>query len=166
MAERYRDELRAEIPEIDAVLGTGEVPEIVKAIGGMASGGLAAPLTFFRTSQAPVSCVRVRRPQTRPPAPYAAPSYIYDADTPRLLATPRHYAYLKIAEGCDYKCAFCIIPTLRGALPQPAGRIDRPGSAQPGGARRQGTAADLAGHHLLRHRSAASAARSRACCAS
>ena len=43
------------------------------------------------------------------------PSYIYDAETPRLLATPRHYAYLKVAEGCDYKCAFCIIPTLRGA---------------------------------------------------
>ena len=42
------------------------------------------------------------------------PTYIYDADTPRLLATPRHYAYVKIAEGCDYKCAFCIIPTLRG----------------------------------------------------
>jgi ribosomal protein S12 methylthiotransferase len=42
------------------------------------------------------------------------PTYIYDAETPRLLATPRHYAYVKIAEGCDYKCAFCIIPTLRG----------------------------------------------------
>jgi ribosomal protein S12 methylthiotransferase len=42
------------------------------------------------------------------------PSYLYDANTPRLLATPRHYAYIKIAEGCDYKCAFCIIPTLRG----------------------------------------------------
>ena len=40
--------------------------------------------------------------------------YLYDASTPRLLATPRHYAYVKIAEGCDYKCAFCIIPTLRG----------------------------------------------------
>ena len=42
------------------------------------------------------------------------PTYIYDADTPRILATPRHYAYVKIAEGCDYKCAFCIIPRLRG----------------------------------------------------
>jgi len=42
------------------------------------------------------------------------PTYIYDADTPRLTATPKHYAYVKIAEGCDYKCAFCIIPTLRG----------------------------------------------------
>jgi len=42
------------------------------------------------------------------------PTYLYDADTPRLLTTPRHYAYVKIAEGCDYTCAFCIIPTLRG----------------------------------------------------
>src|SRR6202008_1178816 len=44
----------------------------------------------------------------------ALPTYIYDVDTPRYLATPKHYAYVKIAEGCDYKCAFCIIPTLRG----------------------------------------------------
>jgi ribosomal protein S12 methylthiotransferase len=42
------------------------------------------------------------------------PTYIYDAETPRYLATPTHYAYVKIAEGCDYKCAFCIIPKLRG----------------------------------------------------
>jgi ribosomal protein S12 methylthiotransferase len=44
-----------------------------------------------------------------------APTYIYDATTPRIFATPRHYAYVKIAEGCDYRCAFCIIPQLRGA---------------------------------------------------
>jgi ribosomal protein S12 methylthiotransferase len=56
------------------------------------------------------------RPTARSPQPTATgrPTYIYDADTPRLLATPRHYAYVKIGEGCDYKCAFCIIPTLRG----------------------------------------------------
>jgi ribosomal protein S12 methylthiotransferase len=48
------------------------------------------------------------------PAERPAPSYLYDASTPRVLATPRHYAYLKVAEGCDYTCAFCIIPTLRG----------------------------------------------------
>ena len=42
------------------------------------------------------------------------PTYLYDADTPRRLATPGHYAYLKIAEGCDYKCAFCVIPKMRG----------------------------------------------------
>jgi ribosomal protein S12 methylthiotransferase len=103
LAERYRDTLRKEIPEIDAVLGTGEVPEIVNAIGGAAIAPGVSPLTFFRAPS----------PESRAPS-YEPPSYIYDADTPRLLATPRHYAYIKIAEGCDYKCAFCIIPTLRG----------------------------------------------------
>src|SRR5882762_5487997 len=56
----------------------------------------------------------LRTPSTQHPAPGTRPSYIYDADTPRLLATPNHYAYVKVAEGCDYNCAFCIIPTLRG----------------------------------------------------
>jgi ribosomal protein S12 methylthiotransferase len=104
MAERYRDELRAEIPEIDAVLGTGEVPQIVEAIGG------AAPrfIPLLRSNGEQVG-TKDRRRETKD-----LPTYIYDADTPRLLATPRHYAYVKIAEGCDYKCAFCIIPTLRG----------------------------------------------------
>jgi ribosomal protein S12 methylthiotransferase len=110
MAERYRDELRREIPEIDAVLGTGEVPAIVGAITGAVSTD-AAPLTFFRSGQ-PSAESAIRNPQSATPGPL--PTYIYDADTPRLLATPKHYAYVKIAEGCDYKCAFCIIPTLRG----------------------------------------------------
>jgi len=114
MAERYRDELKKEIPEIDAVLGTGQVPEIVAAIAaghpeGHRSGrGRSSdrpdimPMTFYRPAQSPSS------------SPQLLPTYIYDADTPRLLATPKHYAYVKIAEGCDYKCAFCIIPKLRG----------------------------------------------------
>ena len=106
LGERYRDELRKEIPEIDAVLGTGQVPEIVGAIGGGAT-----PLTFYR--QHPARGTSHPAPGTPRLAPL--PTYIYDADTPRLLATPRHYAYVKIAEGCDHKCAFCIIPTLRGA---------------------------------------------------
>jgi ribosomal protein S12 methylthiotransferase len=42
------------------------------------------------------------------------PTYIYEAETPRALTTPRHFAYIKIAEGCDYNCAFCIIPKMRG----------------------------------------------------
>ena len=112
LAERYRDTLQAEIPEIDAVLGTGEVPAIVGAIGARATAG-AAPLTFFRNapngSGQTVPTLPVVAPEPRTP-----PSYLYDADTPRQLVTPRHYAYLKIAEGCDYTCAFCIIPTLRG----------------------------------------------------
>ena len=95
MAERYRDELKAQIPEIDAVLGTGEVPAIVDAIG-------SPTIPLLRANGTAVT------------GDARLPTYIYDADTPRLLATPRHYAYVKVAEGCDYKCAFCIIPTLRG----------------------------------------------------
>jgi ribosomal protein S12 methylthiotransferase len=114
LAERYRDELKKEIPEIDAVLGTGEVPKVLDAISPgdwrSAIGGSPAPLTFFRSSDAALIT-------SQPPTAsrqLTLPTYIYDADTPRLLTTPRHYAYVKIAEGCDYTCAFCIIPTLRG----------------------------------------------------
>ena len=114
LAERYRDELRTEIPEIDAVLGTGEVPLILDAMGvsdsRLAARDSAIPLTFFGSSKAASNA-------GQPPAAgrQPLPTYIYDADTPRLLTTPRHFAYVKIAEGCDYTCAFCIIPTLRGA---------------------------------------------------
>ncbi|OFW29972.1 MAG: ribosomal protein S12 methylthiotransferase RimO [Acidobacteria bacterium RIFCSPLOWO2_12_FULL_65_11] len=99
LAERYRNELTREIPEIDAVLGTGEIPQIVQAISCAGPSANAAPLACFKS---PI------------PNPKSLPTYIYDASTPRVLATPRHYAYIKVAEGCDYKCAFCIIPTLRG----------------------------------------------------
>jgi len=115
LGERYRDELKAQIPEIDAVIGTGEVPEIVNAIGeaGPSAYGLqsSALIPLLRANGEPVG-TEGRRPKTegRPDLP----TYIYDSNTPRLLATPRHYAYVKIAEGCDYKCAFCIIPQLRG----------------------------------------------------
>jgi ribosomal protein S12 methylthiotransferase len=132
LAERYRDQLKTEIPEIDAVLGTGEVPEIVHALGG--SAGVTAPLTFHRGSSH-LSAVRTEHLasgtrhlalSTQHRVGGTRPSYIYDAETPRLLATPRHYAYVKIAEGCDYKCAFCIIPTLRGAYrSRPADSIVR-----------------------------------------
>jgi ribosomal protein S12 methylthiotransferase len=108
MAERYRDELKTQIPEIDAVLGTGEIPGIVHAIG---HGGTETPSSFVPLLRANGEPVGPRNPD---PGSRDLPTYIYDADTPRLLATPRHYAYVKIAEGCDYKCAFCIIPTLRG----------------------------------------------------
>ena len=117
LAERYREELRREIPEIDALLGTGELPGIVEALSPIAdsrypasevSNGANAgvqPLTFHkknighRTAEAPAK---------------TPPTYLYDASTPRYVTTPKHFAYVKIAEGCDYTCAFCIIPTLRG----------------------------------------------------
>jgi ribosomal protein S12 methylthiotransferase len=123
LAERYRDELKAQIPEIDAVLGTGEVPEIVRALDAegrlkpaptpvtpVPAGVTPAPVTFFR-KQHPEPGTPHPAPRTRHPAP---DDYLYDAATPRHLTTPRHYAYVKVAEGCDYTCSFCIIPTLRG----------------------------------------------------
>ena len=114
LAERYRDELREQIPEIDAILGTGEVPQIVGAIGIRDSGLGIRTVPLLRSNGEPVGSGD-RGPRTEnQPETGDLPTYLYDASTPRLLATPRHYAYVKIAEGCDYKCAFCIIPTLRG----------------------------------------------------
>src|SRR5688572_21826197 len=113
LAERYREELKAQIPEIDAVLGTGEVDQIAAAIGGSAS-----PDPPYKTSVIPLLRANGEPidPRTEPrtrtgnqePGTRNLPTYLYDVETPRLLATPRHYAYVKIAEGCDYKCAFCI----------------------------------------------------------
>ena len=130
LAERYRDELRKEIPEIDALLGTGELPGIVEALDPMADDrasmaddrwatGDVRPLTFHKNNIGPrtsdidhrTSAIAHRTSATAHRTP---PTYLYDASTPRVLTTPRHFAYVKIAEGCDYTCAFCIIPTLRG----------------------------------------------------
>ncbi len=112
LAERYREDLRAQIPEIDAVLGTGEVPEILGAVDASRQPG-AAPLRLFRHSPAAAGQAPIEPGSPDQPAA-ALPQYLYDADTPRSLVTPPHYAYVKVAEGCDYKCSFCIIPTLRG----------------------------------------------------
>jgi ribosomal protein S12 methylthiotransferase len=87
LVERYRNEIRAQIPEVDAVVGTGEVEAILNAVRGelLSPNGGAHELT-----------------------------YLYHDLTPRMLTTPRHAAYIKIAEGCDHPCSFCIIPQLRG----------------------------------------------------
>ena len=89
LVERYRKEIREQIPEVDAVIGTGQVEEILQACNG----------------DAPPAASLVEP---------ASPSYLYHDLTPRMVATPRHTAYLKINEGCDHPCAFCIIPRLRG----------------------------------------------------
>jgi ribosomal protein S12 methylthiotransferase len=88
MVERYRNDIREQIPEVDAVIGTGEVEKILEACEG----------------------------QLRPEGSDGAslPSYLYHDLTPRILATPRHTAYIKINEGCDHPCTFCVIPQLRG----------------------------------------------------
>jgi ribosomal protein S12 methylthiotransferase len=123
LAERYRDELKAEIPEIDVVLGTGEVESIVGALrpgAGTAAGAevTAVPMTFHRSrpgaADGAATSAHLAARHRDAVATRELPTYLYDATTPRVLTTPKHYAYVKIAEGCDYNCAFCIIPTLRG----------------------------------------------------
>jgi ribosomal protein S12 methylthiotransferase len=110
LAERYRDQLKAEIPEIDVCLGTGEVPEIVGAIAGQPT-----PMKLYRSEDLRTSGSQdLRTPGPQDPRTSQLPTYLYETDTPRVLTTPSHFAYVKIAEGCDYTCAFCIIPTLRG----------------------------------------------------
>ena len=87
LAQRYDEELRREIPEIDATLGTGQVDDVLRAVEG----------------EATVTDAAGQRPE-----------WIYDHTSPRVLTTPPHLAYVKISEGCEYTCSFCIIPTLRG----------------------------------------------------
>jgi ribosomal protein S12 methylthiotransferase len=115
LAERYRDELRAQIPEIDVTLGTGEVPQIVDAIGRADLRSFASPTEAEALGRSVIPLKLVGAEAGSPtPGARVLPTYLYDADTPRRLATEKHLAYIKIAEGCDYKCSFCIIPTLRG----------------------------------------------------
>ena len=165
LVERYRDEIRKSIPEVDAVVGTGELEAILEAVG------LAAPATIspfniltgqsaaarpgkesqagthqhalenprtegagaFRPLNGIPQSTRALAPDTtsRPEgdlreqqgrfrrddwqgATHLLPTYLYDESTPRFLTTPKSSAYIKIAEGCDHPCSFCVIPNLRG----------------------------------------------------
>jgi ribosomal protein S12 methylthiotransferase len=84
LVERYRDDIRKNMPEVDAVIGTNELERISALCEGVES----------------------------PANPFEP--YLYHDLTPRVLSTPRHYAYIKIAEGCDHPCTFCVIPQYRG----------------------------------------------------
>ena len=124
LAERYRDELQDQIPEIDALLGTGEVPDIVRALAETSP--TPAARAYPANAGVPMTLHR-KAPKHQPLGSRTElPTYLYDSSTPRHLATPGHYAYVKIAEGCDYTCAFCIIPRLRGHYrSRPAAEIVR-----------------------------------------
>ncbi len=84
LVERYRGEIQQGLPEVDHVIGTNELEKITALCEGM-----DAPANPFEP-------------------------YLYHDATPRVLATPRHFAYIKIAEGCDHPCSFCVIPQYRG----------------------------------------------------
>jgi len=175
LVERYRDEIQKNIPEIDAVLGTGELEGILAAAGIAPAESASSPFAILNAAAAsphlpnaekattPLlpkegrngapshfsasqqlksgvpSHVSVQQQDAERGAPKSSrpegdareragrfardgwdgarselPNYLYNEHTPRLLATARHSAYIKIAEGCDHPCSFCIIPQLRG----------------------------------------------------
>ena len=135
LVERYRDEIRKNIPEVDAVVGTSELDKILAAagVGGVGSDTENnSPFVILNgTSAGQALKSGVISPRERAEATAREqsgrfsrrewegaiadlPNYLYDENTPRMLATPRASAYIKIAEGCDHPCSFCIIPQLRG----------------------------------------------------
>ena len=87
LSQRYQEEILTEMPEVDGILGTGSYTEIVPAVEALLEDN---QVVDFGDIDAP------------------------EEETGRILSTPEHYAYLKIAEGCDNKCAYCVIPSLRG----------------------------------------------------
>jgi ribosomal protein S12 methylthiotransferase len=127
LVERYRDEIRKNMPEVDAVVGTGELEAILAAAGLQAPAPppdqpqLFSILTSSNGQNVPSraegdlreSQGRFAR-ETWEGAQPKLPQYLYDHTTPRLLATRKSSAYIKIAEGCDHPCSFCVIPNLRG----------------------------------------------------
>jgi ribosomal protein S12 methylthiotransferase len=89
LSQRYPDELARELPEVDLFIGTGEIPRIAEIL-------------------------RKHEADSNHRQFVGIPSYLYDHATPRLRSTASYTAFLKVSEGCDHKCAFCIIPQLRG----------------------------------------------------
>ena len=117
LVERYRDQIRKDIPEVDAVVGTGELLQILSATG-IAPAPTTTNSPFVVLNSRPEGDARTAQGRFSRESWDGAvgdlPNYLYDEDTPRILATPQHMAYIKIAEGCDHPCTFCIIPQLRG----------------------------------------------------
>jgi ribosomal protein S12 methylthiotransferase len=142
LVERYRDEIRKNIPQVDAVVGTGELESILEAAGLTPAPITGAPSLFnilssngradSRAGQESLAGTHKGKPAGFRPegnhreqqgrfrrddwqgAAHLLPTYLYDETTPRLLSTGQTSAYIKIAEGCDHPCTFCIIPNLRG----------------------------------------------------
>lgn len=96
LTQRYRDELLKELPELDAIVGTGDFPKIADLCSlllSRANGSRSVPVQWT-----------------------GSPTFLYGIETPRLRVGPRHWAYVKVSEGCHRTCSFCIIPKIRGDL--------------------------------------------------
>ena len=136
LVERYRNEIQKDIPEVDAVVGTGELEAILSATGlapaprengpfvilnGSASSGRPSngralnERTVTSRAEGDARAEQGRFSRTEWDGAISdLPNYLYDETTPRVLIGAKHSAYIKIAEGCDHPCTFCIIPQLRG----------------------------------------------------
>ena len=136
LVERYRDEIQKSIPEVDAVVSTGELESILAAAGLAPAPAALSPFNILgghsaetrpgEESQAGTHKISARaegnqrerqgrfRRDDWQGAARQLPTYLYDEKSPRLLTTPASSAYIKIAEGCDHPCSFCVIPNLRG----------------------------------------------------
>ena len=123
LVERFRDQIRKDIPEVDAVVGTGELENILAATGVAPPASTRSDSPFVVLPSRPEGDARAAQgrfsrekwaQESWTGAVGDLPNYLYDDATPRILATPGHMAYIKIAEGCDHPCTFCIIPQLRG----------------------------------------------------
>ena len=116
LVERYRNEIQKNIPEVDAVVGTGELEQILSAAGIESPARSDSPFVILKSRPEGDSREATGRfsKEVWDGAIADLPNYLYDDNTPRVLATPKYSAYIKIAEGCDHPCSFCIIPQLRG----------------------------------------------------
>jgi ribosomal protein S12 methylthiotransferase len=116
LVERFREQIRKDIPEVDAVVGTGELEKILSATGIAPMSQANSPFVILGTrAEGDARAVQGRFSRESWDGAIAdLPNYLYDESTPRVLATPGHMAYIKVAEGCDHPCTFCIIPQLRG----------------------------------------------------
>jgi ribosomal protein S12 methylthiotransferase len=116
LVERFRNEIQKDIPEVDAVVGTGELENVLQAAGIQPRTQSNSPFVILSSraeGDARESAGRFSR-DSWDGAVADLPNYLYDEETPRVLATPKYSAYIKVAEGCDHPCTFCIIPQLRG----------------------------------------------------
>ena len=136
LPQRFREELPALLPEVDAFMGIDQVSDVTRIIHEamarhrQASGIQPPPGRDIKREAAQTAVppagrgrksARSLEPVAPGPAPppivtvHSRPNYIPDYATPRFRLTPRHFAYVKIAEGCNHPCSFCIIPRIRGS---------------------------------------------------
>jgi ribosomal protein S12 methylthiotransferase len=104
LAHRYGEELKRELPEIDILFGLNDIENVANQIKGLP----------FSIDPIPDTVQQIKNKPPLLPNSLSEAIYVYDASSPRLLSTPAHFAYLKISEGCDLPCTFCIIPKIRG----------------------------------------------------